>query len=266
MSKAARAGPSLLPGWEPQLAVATCPSGWCCLFLSSRLWPRWRVGELPVRMRCRGIQVACLLWMCVLPCLRGRGPSRAEVRQGPWPRAPWLPRLPHPSRVQAVFPGLHSASWVFPPLPCSGPSMDRYLGTSPHSSQRGIWGWSGQAGMRGQRAEEKGAKEEALSQASLFSSPTGPGHGPVSGCSPGTGALTPEVPLPQGTTGRFNQGWGGHEHVGRGGSWRELRETLGDRSGGDPTKAMWTTRGLPCPPRMRGLQGLAVKVPVTSSS
>lgn len=30
--------------------------------------------------------------------------------------------------------------------------------------------------MRGQWAEEKGAREEALSQASLFSSPTGPGH------------------------------------------------------------------------------------------
>lgn len=37
--------------------------------------------------------------------------------------------------------------------------------------------------MRGQQAE-KGAKEEALSQASLFSSPTGPGHGPVSAIHP----------------------------------------------------------------------------------
>lgn len=35
------------------------------------------------------------------------------------------------------------------------------------------------AGMRGQQAE-KGAKEEALSQASVFLSPTRPGHEPAS--------------------------------------------------------------------------------------
>lgn len=162
-----------------------------------------------------------------------------------------------PSHVQAVSPGLHSASWVFPPLACSGPSMDRDLGTSPHSSQWGIWGWSRQAGMRGQRAD-KGAKEEALSQASLFSSPTGPGHGPVSGWSPGTGALTPEVPPSPGHHREIQPRGGG----GR----REVRETLGDRSGGEPTKTRRTTRGLPCPPRMQGLQGLAVKAQVTSSS
>lgn len=82
--------------------------------------------------------------------------------------------------------------------------------------------------MRGQRAEEKSAKEEALSQASLFSSPTGPGHRPVSGRSPGSGALTPEVPPPQGTTGRFNQSGAGRsiwEGVAAGGWWEKPRET-----------------------------------------
>lgn len=75
--------------------------------------------------------------------------------------------------------------------------------------------------MRGQRAEEKGAKEEALSQASLSSSPTGPGHRPASGHSPTTEALTPEVPgspggprelQPSGVIRRGGGGWG----------WREL--------------------------------------------
>lgn len=34
----------------------------------------------------------------------------------------------------------------------------------------------------------------------------------------------------------------------------------------EPTEDVWTARGLSCPPRVQGLQGLAVKVPVTSSS
>ena len=173
-------------------------------------------------MHSRGSHMTCPVWIYVpsLPPWH-RGPSRAEPHQGSQSpvtaqRAPLLPKLPlrgspaarpglsRPSQVVRTpqpcpgtgFPVLRSAPWAFPPLPCSGPSMDRYVGTSPHSSQWGMWGWSGQAGMRGQQAEEKGAKGEALSQASLFSSPTGPGHRPVSGHSLSTAALTPEVPPP----------------------------------------------------------------------
>ena len=203
------------------------PSGCYCLFLPTRLRPRQHVGAVLEDASSR--QPCDMPAVDVCPFLtpwHGR-PSRAEVRQGSGSRVTawgrWLPQLPRPSHFQAVSPGLHSTNWVFPPLGCSGPSTDRDLGTSPHSSQWGIWGWSGQAGMRGQRAD-KGAKEEALSQASLFSSPTGPGHGPVSGRSPGTGALTPEVPPSPGTTGRFNQGGrgpkGGERNPGRQEWWR----------------------------------------------
>lgn len=61
--------------------------------------------------------------------------------------------------------------------------------------------------MRSQ-GREKGTKEEAFSQASLFSSPTGPGQRLASGHSPTTGALTPEVSPPRGDTGSFH-------HVGK---------------------------------------------------
>lgn len=107
----------------------------------------------------------------------------------------------------------------------------------------------------------EGARGEALSQPTLFSSPTGPGHEPASAIYP---PLTSEVtPSPQGSTGRFNK-VGGHQACGWVGGWREVREPLGGRNGGEPVKDKWTTRGRPCPPRMRGLQALAVKVPVTS--
>lgn len=105
------------------------------------------------------------------------------------------------------------------------------------------------------------ASEEALSQATLFSFRTGPGHEPASAIHP---PLTSEVtPFPQGSTGKFNK-VGGHQACGWVGGWREVRELLGGRNGGEPVKDKWTTRGQPCPPRMRGLQALAVKVPVTS--
>lgn len=129
---------------------------------------------------------------------------------------PQLPTRAVGSTVPGTFPGLCSASWVFPPLLLSGPSVDRYLGTSPQSSQWGSWGWSRPAGMRSQ-GREKGTKEEAFSQASLFSSPTGPGQRLASGHSPTTEALTPEVSPsprghrqlpPSGEAGVCEAGWG----------------------------------------------------------
>lgn len=47
--------------------------------------------------------------------------------------------------------------------------------------------------------------------------------------------------------------WGREEHMGGGGSWRLVGETRGNRSSREPMKAVRTARGLPCPPRMRGL-------------
>lgn len=62
-----------------------------------------------------------------------------------------------PREQSAALSGLHSARRVFPPLLFSGPSMNRYLGTSP---QWGSWGRSQPAGMRGQKAEERVPRRE----------------------------------------------------------------------------------------------------------
>lgn len=156
------------------------------------------------------------------------------------------PGLAGQQRVQAQFSRPPSCQLGLPASSLLWAEQDRYLGTSPHNGQWGIWGWSRQAGMRGQRAE-KGAKEEALSEASLFSSPTGPGHGPVSGRSPCTGALTPEASFSPGHHGEIQRRqagmcmWergaeGGERSSGRQEQWRAHKGRVDNSRAALPTQ------------------------------
>lgn len=72
---------------------------------------------------------------------RGGRPS-SEVRPGfgslLMARGPCgFPTCPtHPSLVQAGFPGLHSDSWIFPPLPVLGPAQTDIWGQA-HTAASG---------------------------------------------------------------------------------------------------------------------------------
>lgn len=101
------------------------------------------------------------------------------------------------------FPSFLPSHQVCRPFSFLSPAWTDTWGQA-HSVAVGDLGVEEASRNEGHRAQEKGDKEEALSQASLFSSPTRPGHGPTSGHSPTTGALTPEVSPPQGATRSFN--------------------------------------------------------------
>lgn len=93
---------------------------------------------------------------------------------------------------------------ILPPgVPASSPfwaQHEQICGDKPTEQPVGELG--AEPARRNERPADGGAGsgEAASSQASLFSSPTGSGHGPASGRSPSTGALTP------GATASFNQG------------------------------------------------------------
>lgn len=173
-----------------------------------------------------------------------------------------------PVRASVARPEPCAGSTVRSSIPSAGFSR---LFSVPGPAWLEMWGEAHREAGDGAGAEDasrnerpvgrgEGSREEALSQATLFSSPTGPGHEPALATHP---PLTSEVmPSPQGSPGRFNKvgapgmcvGWGleGGERTPRRREWWGAVEDK------------WTTRGRPCPPRMRGLQALAVKVPVTS--
>lgn len=153
---------------------------------------------------------------------------------------------------------------ILPPgVPASSPfwaQHEQICGDKPTEQPVGELG--AEPARRNERPADGGAGsgEAASSQASLFSSPTGSGHGPASGRSPSTGALTPGSPPPRGPQRASTKA--GCRRVRGVGGCTGLREGL-ERWG--PAEAAGT-RGQPCPPGPRGLQGLAVKTQVTSSS
>ena len=173
-----------------------------------------------------------------------------------------------PVPAAAAHPELRSGSTVRTSIPSAGFSR---LFSDPGPTWPEMWGEAHREAGEGAGVEDasrnerpvgrgEGSREEALSQATLFSSPTGPGHEPASATHP---PLTSEVtPLPQGSPGRFNKAGAPGMCVGRGLEGGERTPRRWEWWGAVEDK--WTTRGRPCPPRMRGLQALAVKVPVTS--
>lgn len=140
-----------------------------------------------------------------------------------------------PVQAAAARPEPRAGSTVQASIPSAGFSR---LFSVPGPAWPEMWGEAHRAAGEGAGVEEanrnerpagrgEGAREEALSQAALFSSPTGPGHEPASATHP---PLTSEVtPSPQGSPGRFNKagapgmcvGWGleGGERTPRGREW-----------------------------------------------